>query len=137
MIEPIDTHERRVTHTETIKVVNNRYSTPVTLKFAATTTSPQIIVYHHPKDFSCNQAYQDSFAVIVDKNTHPKPHIYVKHVIESNLQINQMKFGQRNIMNTLHQQQAFLKFNKYYTHREACIGWFNYISTSITLQSSV
>ena len=47
-----------------------------------------------------------------------------------------MKFGQRNILNTLHQQQAFIQFNKYSTHREARIGWFKCISTSITLQSS-
>ena len=47
-----------------------------------------------------------------------------------------MKFGQRNIMNTLHQHQVFIRFNTYYTHREACIGWFKYISTSITPQLS-
>ena len=129
-----------------IKVVNNRYSTPVTLKFAAVTKestanitqkhviffatikifdpnttikSTKGIVYHHPKDFAYNQAYQDAFEVIVDKNTHPKPHIYVKHIIESTLQINQMKFGPRNIMITLHQQQEFIQFRKYSTHREA------------------
>ena len=39
-------------------------------------------------------------------------------------------------MNTLHQQQTFIQFNKYSTHHEACIGWFKYISTFITLQSS-
>ena len=58
------------------------------------------------------------------------------HIIESTLQINQMKYGSRNIVNTLQQQQAFMQFRKYSTHREACIGWFKYISTSITLQSS-
>ena len=47
-----------------------------------------------------------------------------------------MKFGSRNIMNTLHQQHAVIQFKKYSTDREACIGWFKYISTSITLQSS-
>ena len=47
-----------------------------------------------------------------------------------------MKFGQRNIINTLHLQQGFIQFNKYSTHREACIGWSKYISTSITIQSS-
>ena len=39
-------------------------------------------------------------------------------------------------MNTLHQQQAFIQFNQYSTHHEACIGWLKDISTSITLQSS-
>ena len=72
------------------------------------------------------------FKVIVDKNTYPKPHIYVKYIIEFTFQINQMKFGERNIMNKLQQQQAFIQFNKYSTHREACISWFKYISTSIT-----
>ena len=47
-----------------------------------------------------------------------------------------MKYGPRNIMNTLQQQQAFIQFRKYSTHHEVCIGWFKYISTSITLQSS-
>ena len=37
MIDPSDAYDRRVAHAETIKVVNNRYSTPVTLKFAAVT----------------------------------------------------------------------------------------------------
>ena len=163
MIDPSDAYDRRVAHAETIKVVNNRYSIPVTLKFAAVTKERTVniaqkhviifaaiklldptaiikstkgIVYHHPKDFPCSQAYQDAFEVIVDKNTHPKPHIYVKHIIESTLQINQIKYGSQIIMNTLHQQQAFIQFRKYSTHREACIGWFKYISTSITLQSS-
>ena len=153
MTDPSDTYNCSVEYIETIKVVNNRYSTPVTLKFAAVTKertvniaqkhvvifaaiklldpttiikSPKEIVYHHPKDFPCSQVYQDDFEVIVDKNTHPKPHIYVKHIIEATLLINQMKYGQRNIMNTLQQQQAFIQFNKYSSHREACIGWFKY-----------
>ena len=45
-----------------------------------------------------------------------------------------MKYGQF-CFSTLQQQQAFLQFNKYSTHREECIGWFKYFSTSITLQS--
>ena len=129
MTYPIDTYERRVPHEETIKVVNNRYFTPITLKFTtvtkertvniaqkyviifaaiklldptATITSSKGIIYHHSKDLPWSQVYQDSFEVIVDKNTYPKPHLYVHHVIESILQIDQMKFGQRNIMITLH-----------------------------------
>ena len=47
-----------------------------------------------------------------------------------------MKYGSRNIMNTLQQQQVFIQFRKYSTHRKTCIGWFKYINTSITLQSS-
>ena len=112
MTDPSATYDRRVAHVETIKVVNNRYSTPVTLKFAAVTKERTVniaqkhiiifaaiklidpaatikstngIIYHHPKDFPYSQAYQDAFEVIVDKNTHPKPHIYVKHIIESTL----------------------------------------------------
>ena len=99
MTDPSAAYDRRVAHAETIKVVTNRYSTPVTLKFAvdikertvniaqkhviifaaiklldptATIKSSKSIVYHHPKDFPCNQAYQDAFEVIVDRNTHPK-----------------------------------------------------------------
>ena len=37
MTDPSDIYDHRVAHIETIKVVNNRYSTPVTLKFAAVT----------------------------------------------------------------------------------------------------
>ena len=123
-----DTYDHRVAHTETFKVVNNRYSIPVTLKrfavtkertlniahehviiFAAirileptaTIKSPKGIVYHHPKDFPYSQVYQDTFEVIINKNIHPKPHIYVKNIIESTIQTNQMKFGHRNIMNIL------------------------------------
>ena len=163
MTNPSAAYDRRVAHAKTIQVVNNRYSTPVTLIFAAVTKERTVniaqkhviifvaikhfnptatikstkgIIYHHPKDFLCSQAYQDAFEVIVDKNTHPKPNIYVKHIIESTLQINQMKYGSRNIMNTLQQQEAFIQFRKYSTYREACIVWFKYISTSITLQSS-
>ena len=47
-----------------------------------------------------------------------------------------MKFGKRNIMSTLQQQQVFLKFDKYSTHREAYIDWFKYIGTTLTLQAS-
>ena len=150
-MDPTDTYERRIAHTETIKVVNNHYSTPVALKFAAVTMKKTVniaqkhviifatikilnltatikslkeVVCHYPKTFPCSQAYQDAFQVIVYKNTHPKPHIYVKHVIEFTIQVNHVKFGQRSIMSTLQQQQAFLKFDKYSTHREAYIGWF-------------
>ena len=99
MIDPSDAYDRRVAHAETIKVVNNRYSTPVTLKFAAVTKERTVniaqrhviifatikllnptatikstkgIVYHHPKDFPCSQAYQDAFEVIVDKKYPPQ-----------------------------------------------------------------
>ena len=110
MIDPSDTYYRRVAHVETIKVVNNRYSTPVTLKFAAVTRERTIniaqthviifaaiklldpiatikstkgIVYHHPKDFPYSQAYQDAFEVIVDKIP-TQNHIFVSNT-SSNL----------------------------------------------------
>ena len=78
MTDPSAAYDRRVAHAETIKVVNNRYSSPVTLKFAAvikertvniaqkhviifaainildptaTIKSSKGIVYHHPKIF--------------------------------------------------------------------------------------
>ena len=93
MTDPNNTYNRRVAHAETIKVVSARFSTPVTLKFAAVTkerttniaqnhviifaaiklldltatiTFPKGTVYRHPKDFPCSQAYQDAFEVIVD-----------------------------------------------------------------------
>ena len=139
MTDPSNTYDRRVAHAETIKVVNNRFSTPVTLKFAAVTkemtvniAQKHVIIFvainffgptvanispkgtgnHHPKHILCSQAYQDAFEVIADKNNHPQPHSYVKHAIESTLQIKQMKVGQRNIMNTLHKQHKFIQFNK-------------------------
>ena len=115
MTDPSATHDHRVAHVETIKVANNRYSIPVTLKCAADTKertvniaqkhviifatiklldltvtikSTKDIVYYQIKDFPYSQVYHDAFEDIVDKNTHPKPHIYVKHSIESTLQIN-------------------------------------------------
>ena len=90
MTDPSAAYDHRVAHAETIKVVNNRYSTPVTLKFSAvikertiniaqkhviifaakklldptaTNKSSKGIVYHHPKDFPCSQVYQDAFEV--------------------------------------------------------------------------
>ena len=42
MIDPSDTYDRRVAHTETIKAINNRYSTLVTLKFAAVTKERRV-----------------------------------------------------------------------------------------------
>ena len=102
MTYPSESFHRRVAHIEIINVVNNRYSTPVTLEVAAvikeknvniaqknviifadiklldpTTTieSPKGVVYQHPKDFPCSQLYQEAFEVIVDKNTHPKRHV--------------------------------------------------------------
>ena len=95
MIDSSKSYHHRVAHAEIIKVVNNYYSTPITLKFSAvikertvnivqkhviifaaiklldSTTSikfPKGIVYHHPKDFPYSQkAYQDYFEVIVKK----------------------------------------------------------------------
>ena len=52
--------------------------------------------------------YRNAFDVHLDKNSHLKPHIYVKLTIESTLTINNIKYGQRNIMITLEQQQVFL-----------------------------
>ena len=112
MIDQSDTYDRRIARAETIKVVNTHYSTPVTLEFTAVTKernisiaqkhviifapiklleptvtikSSKVIVYHHSKDFLCSQTYQDDFEVIVDKTTHPKSHIYVKHIIKTTL----------------------------------------------------
>ena len=75
MTDPSDTYDCRVAHVEPMKVVNNRYSTPVTLKFdavikertvniaqkyaiifatiklldlIATIKPPTGIIYHHP-----------------------------------------------------------------------------------------
>ena len=39
-------------------------------------------------------------------------------------------------MNILQQQYVFLQFNKFSIHREGCIGWLKYTSTTLTLQSS-
>ena len=158
--EQSEAYDHRVAYTETIKVVNNRQSTPVTLKFAAITKNSQYfqkhviifatikliipstviisltdVIYNHLKDFPCSHVYRNTFDVNLDKNSHLKPHIYVKRTIESTLTINNIKYGQRNIMITLEQQQVFLQFNKLFTHREACIGWLKYSSTSLTLQS--
>ena len=157
-------YEHRVAHAETIKVVNNRYFTPVTLKFAAITKEKTVNVaqkhvivfvaikildpnatinskkgvgYHHPKDFPYSHANQDAFNVISNKNTHQKPYIYVQHTIKSILTINSMMLDQRNLINTLLQQQVFLQFDKYSIHHEAYIGWFKYISIYLTLQPSV
>ena len=41
-------YDHRVAHAETIKVVNNRYSTPVTLKFDAVTKERTINIAHKP-----------------------------------------------------------------------------------------
>ena len=46
MTDPSDTYDRRVAHAETIKVVNNRYSTPVTLKFTAVTKERTVNITH-------------------------------------------------------------------------------------------
>ena len=111
MTDSIDTYKRRVAHTESIKVVYNRYSTPIILKFVtvtkertnivqkhviifgaiklldltATIKSPKGIIYHNPKDFPYSQAYQYAFEVIVDKNTHPKTTHLRKTIIEFTL----------------------------------------------------
>ena len=39
-------------------------------------------------------------------------------------------------MTTLQEQQVLLQYKKLSTYREACIGWFKYINTSLSLQSS-
>ena len=157
MTDPSAAYDRRVAHAETIKVLNNRYSTPVTVKFSvvtkertvniaqkhviifaaiklldptATIKSSKGIVYHHPKDFPCSQVYQDDFEGSVDTNTHPKLYIYVTHIIKSTLQINQMKYCSTNIMNTLQQQQAFIQFRHILPlERHALVG----LSTSALL----
>ena len=99
MTDLSDSYEYRTADAESIKVVNNWYSTSTTLKFATVTKERTInivwkyviifaaimllnssvsiksqkrVVYHYPKDFSCTHEYQDSFDVISDKNTHPK-----------------------------------------------------------------
>lgn len=51
MTDTSDSNDRRVAHAETIKVVNNRFSTPVTLKFFKITKEKNINIahkkYHH------------------------------------------------------------------------------------------
>ena len=42
MTDPADSYKRRVAHEETVKVGNNRYSTPVILEFAAVTKEKTI-----------------------------------------------------------------------------------------------
>ena len=42
--DPSDTYDHRVAHTEAIKVANNSYSTPVTLKFAAVTKERTVTI---------------------------------------------------------------------------------------------
>ena len=83
LTDPSDSYEHRVIHAESIFVivVNVRYSTPVTLKFATVTKKKSVniaqkhviifstikiidpsttiksqkgVVYHHPKGFPCN-----------------------------------------------------------------------------------
>ena len=137
MTDLSDSYKRRIAHADSIKVINNQYFSPVTLRFTAVTTESTVniaqehviiltanklldphatiksqkgVVYNHLKDFACSQAYQNAFDVILDKNKHSKPHIYVKHTVESTLTINNMKYSQRNFMITILQQQVFLQF---------------------------
>ena len=83
MTNPCGTYDRRIAHAQTIKVINNHYSNPVTLKFAAATRERTVniaqkhviifdaiekhdptatikstkgIVYHHSKQFPYSQA---------------------------------------------------------------------------------
>ena len=91
MIDPSESFHRRIAHAQTIKVVYNRYSTPITLKFTVVTKEktvniaqkhviifatiklldptttikyPKGVVYQHPKYFPCSQVYQEAFEVM-------------------------------------------------------------------------
>ena len=97
MTDTSDSNDRRVAHAETIKVVNNRFSTPVTLKFFKITKEKNIniahkniiifttirlfdptaviksqkeVIYNHTKDFTYNYVYKDAFDIIIDENSH-------------------------------------------------------------------
>ena len=64
MTELSDSYERRVAHAESIKVVNNRYSTPVALKFTAVTTERTVnIAQKHVIIFTAIKLRDPSYTI--------------------------------------------------------------------------
>ena len=68
-------------------------------------------------------SYTENFDVIVDNH----------HEILSKIKLTALKFGDHNIMSTLQSLNTWLNLNRFFTHREASIGFIKYVSTDLTL----
>ena len=91
-------------------------------------------VFESPSDFPKNSEYVKHFPAINKIQLQRK--VFFSCKIESSLRLSQFKFGERTIMNALIKHNIFINYDKYKTYKEDSIGWFKYISPTVSLQKS-
>ena len=161
-----DMRDRMIKHATEIKFVKDRYTTPIIVEFGSPLksgnntiniasihcqiftamklldSSLKIItqdgrIIEHPKDFPTGNEYKKHFPNTTEElDRFKSKKIFTRHKIESSLKLNQFKHGDENIMATLRDSWAWIRSDKFDTHREASIGWLKNMSTITTLHNT-
>ena len=48
--------------------------------------------------------------------------------------MNKFKFGEKNVMSVLFENNTYVRYEKFNTHKEDFIGWLQYVNPIISLQ---
>ena len=155
-------YERIIAHADEVKFINNRYTTLITVEFGSSESENSVnqLVKHwkifiaiklldlsasitikdkvitNLQEFPMGTEYTEYFDVITDKKT-KYPRFFGHHDINSTLTESAMKYSDHNIMSTLQSLRTSINFNKFDTYRVASIGFLKYVSTGLTLHSTV
>ena len=154
-----DTIKRTIEHGAEIVFKNDRYITPVTFEFYPAKKTNQINVFEshkkvfaamkmmdnttkiitkkgkafdHPDSFPEGQAYLEQFPSINEVQRQRK--IFVRCQVESSIMMSKFKFGEQSVMSALLENNTYMKYEKFNTHKEDSIGWLKYINPVISLQ---
>ena len=88
-------------------------------------------IFEHPKDFHTGNDYKKYFPNTTEELDRFKSNnFFFRHKIESALKVSQFKHGDEIIMATLRDSRAWIRCDKFDTHREASILWLKNMSPS-------
>ena len=154
-----DAITRTIEHGAEIVFKNDRYTTPVTFEFYPAKRTNQInvfeshkkvfaamkmmdnttkiitkkgTVFDHPDSFPEGQAYLEHFPSINEVQRQRK--VFVRCQVESSIMMSKFKFGEQSVMSALLENNTYMKYEKYNTHKEDSIGWLKYVNPVISLQ---
>jgi len=157
--------QRRIEHATTATIENNRFTTKCTLDIRPEKKNDQINAAKvHQKIFEAIKNTDDTAVIITHNKTRiqnsnifptdeeyktlfPEQRLckitkrmYISFTLESELTLSQLKHGSKynyttGIIETLRENHAFIKMEKYNSQKEASIGFFLGINPKLTLRT--
>ena len=142
-----DAIKRKIEHGAEIVFKNDRYITPVIFEFYPAKRTNQINVFesqkkvftamkmmdnttniitkkgkafHHPDSFPEGQEYLEQFPSI--NEVQRQRNVFIRCQVESSIMMSKFKFGEQSVMPALLENNTYMKYETFNTHKKDSIG---------------